>query len=524
MNDPNGSLNLNDFSEFYYEEFNDTDLHNITFDLDEKTIVCSSINVAADINVFFCIFYVLIFLTAIPGNMIVGWVISSNRQSLSASDVYLFNLMCADTLLALILPFSAVSVIHGWVFGDAMCKIVCLVKEVNFYTSILFLVCISVDRYMVIVRAMESQKAQRRMCSGVACILVWVLGLVLSLPSFYNEAFYIKQDSNHIVCAERFELDHADEWRLATRIMRHLLGFLVPLVIMLSCYSITIVRLLRTRGFQKQRAMKVIVAVVVAFLLCWTPFHVSTIIDTVLRARVVQFSCFTRTSVDTAMFATQNLGLLHCCVNPVLYAFVGEKFRRRYFFQVMEATSTDYELVTPCTKILESLNSTGLVGIYITVFILSFLGNIVVIFVVLFMENRRTSTDLYLMHLAIADLLFSFTLPFWAAYIHYGYWPFGTIMCKLISGMQQATFYCSVFMLACISIDRYMAIVKATQFMNRKLHVVGVVCALMWLFAILLSLPVMVHREAFTSDGLPYLCHDKMSAESSDDWRMGIRI
>ncbi|KAF0026128.1 hypothetical protein F2P81_020865 [Scophthalmus maximus] len=30
-----------------------------------------------------------------------------------------------------------------------------------------------------------------------------------------------------------------------------------------------------------------------------------------------------------AMFATQSLGLLHSCVNPVLYAFVGEKFRRR---------------------------------------------------------------------------------------------------------------------------------------------------------------------------------------------------
>ncbi|KAI2660881.1 C-X-C chemokine receptor type 1 [Labeo rohita] len=330
MKDPNRSFHFDEFSEFYNEEFNYTDLQNLTdFVVDDKTLLCSSITMANAVNIGFSVFYVVIFLLAIPGNLIVGWVITSNRHTLSSSDVYLFNLMLADTLLALILPFSAVSVIHGWLFGDVACKLVSLVKEVNFYTSVLFLVCISVDRYMVIVRAMESKKTQRRLCSGVACGLVWVLGLVLSLPSFYNEAFF-ENVSQKTVCAERFEMNHADEWRLATRIMRHLLGFLFPLVVMLICYSITVARLLRTRGFQKQRAMKVIVAVVVAFLLCWTPFHVSTIVDTLLRAKVVQFSCFTRTSVDVAMFATHNLGLLHCCVNPVLYAFVGEKFRRRF--------------------------------------------------------------------------------------------------------------------------------------------------------------------------------------------------
>uniref|UniRef100_A0A672MXB8 Chemokine (C-X-C motif) receptor 1 n=1 Tax=Sinocyclocheilus grahami TaxID=75366 RepID=A0A672MXB8_SINGR len=332
---PNSSLNINDFSKFYSEEFNYTDLLNLTeFVVDEKTLLCSSVTMVDAVNIAFCVLFVIIFLMAIPGNLIVGWVIISHRQLLSASDVYLFNLMLADTLMALILPFSAFSVIHGWVFSDAACKLVCLVKEMNFYTSILFLVCISVDRYMVIVRATESQKTQRILCSRVACALVWVLGLVLSLPSFYNEAYY-EPVSQQTICAERFETNHADEWRLATRIMRHLLGFLFPLVVMLVCYSMTVERLLRTRGFQKQRAMKVIVAVVVAFLLCWTPFHVSTIIDTLLRAKVVQFSCFTRTTVDVAMFATQNLGLLHCCVNPVLYAFVGEKFRRR-FLQMLQ--------------------------------------------------------------------------------------------------------------------------------------------------------------------------------------------
>uniref|UniRef100_A0A673GVJ8 C-X-C chemokine receptor type 2 n=1 Tax=Sinocyclocheilus rhinocerous TaxID=307959 RepID=A0A673GVJ8_9TELE len=184
----------------------------------------------------------------------------------------------------------------------------------------------------------------------------------------------------------------------------------------------------------------------------------------------------------------------------------------------METTTPDFiypDLVTPCPENMQYMNSTALVLVYVIVFCLSLSGNTVVIFVVSCMENRRTSTDVYLMHLAIADLFFALTLPFWAAYLHAGHWIFGTIMCKLISGLQEATFYCCVFLLACISVDRYLAIVKATQFLTQKRHLVGIVC----------SLPIMVNREAFKSGYMEeYICHDNLTAESIDSWRMSLRI
>lgn len=265
--------------------------------------------------------------------MIVGLVIILNLRFLSSSDIYLFHLVIADILMALTLPFFSTSVIAGWIFGDTMCKLVNLVKEANFYTSILFLVCISVDRYMVIVRAMEARRIQRIFCSWAVCVVVWILGFLLSLPALYNNVHYT-EDHDLLICAEYFELDKADEWRLATRVMRHVLGFLIPLGVMLTCYGVTVARLLRTRGFKRQRAMKVIAAVMVAFLLCWTPFNLATMVDTLLRANIVENSCTARRSVSLAMFITQSLALLHCCVNPVLYAFVGEKFRTRFFHMI----------------------------------------------------------------------------------------------------------------------------------------------------------------------------------------------
>ncbi|XP_029386891.1 C-X-C chemokine receptor type 2-like [Echeneis naucrates] len=327
MTDPNTSLFLDDFGSIY-EALNFS--YNYTeFTFNPETQACPLFFPPDAVMIAASIFYVLIFLMAIPGNMVVGLVIVLNKQSLTPSDLYLLHLTVADLLLAVTLPFFAHSVTGGWVFGDAMCKIVSILQDLSFYSSILFLTCISMDRYMVIVRAMEVRKGNRQVVSFVVCAAVWVVGILLSLPGLLNSAIS-SQNSSLVMCYESYDPSQAYDWRLATRILRHVLGFAVPLAIMLPCYGITIQRLFRIRGgFQRQRAMRVIVVVVVAFLLCWTPYHIAVMTDSFFRAKIVPYTCAARMAVDQAMFVTQSLGLLHSCVNPVVYAFVGEKFRRR---------------------------------------------------------------------------------------------------------------------------------------------------------------------------------------------------
>uniref|UniRef100_A0A087YQI2 Chemokine (C-X-C motif) receptor 1 n=1 Tax=Poecilia formosa TaxID=48698 RepID=A0A087YQI2_POEFO len=327
ITDPNESSFVDDFSTVY-EELNFT--YNYTeFTLNPATEPCDNFRFPDVVMLIACLFYVFVFLLAIPGNLVVGLVIGLSKQALTPSDLYLLHLAVADLLLAFTLPFWATSVTSGWVFGDLMCKIVTILQELSFYSSILFLTCISMDRYMVIVRAMEARRTNRQVCSWVICILVWVIGGLLSLPGFFSSAFP-SQNSTHMVCAVQYNPSSADEWRLATRVLRHALGFVIPLAVMLPCYGVTIQRLLRVRGgFQRQRAMRVIICVVAAFLLCWTPYHLAVMADTFFRLKIVEYGCRERAAVDQAMFATQSLGLLHSCVNPVLYAFVGEKFRKK---------------------------------------------------------------------------------------------------------------------------------------------------------------------------------------------------
>lgn len=313
--------------EDFYSENDSVYSSHIPFVVDPETLPCEVQPMDPTAALVTCFFLIFIFLLAVPGNLIVGWVIFTRRRMLTPSDVYLFNLTIADGLMALTIPFLAAALVKGWIFGNFMCKFLPLVIEANFYTSILFLACISIDRYLVIVRSNESVRSRQRLCSWFLCVAVWALGSALALPALFNDIAILDSDPQKMICSKNFDMGSATSWRVATRLFLHIFGFFLPLAVMITCYSIVVVRLLRTRGFQKHKAMKVIISVVVAFLLCWMPYHITLMVDTALRTDLIPFDCGVRRAVTMALDVTNSLALLHSCINPVLYAFVGQKFR-----------------------------------------------------------------------------------------------------------------------------------------------------------------------------------------------------
>ncbi|XP_072351137.1 C-X-C chemokine receptor type 2-like [Scyliorhinus torazame] len=296
------------------------------YEVDLDTAPCIKGGNSHSINVVIAVVYSLVCFLAVKGNMVVMVVIFYNRHKISSTDIYLLHLAVADLLFAVTLPFWAVDAISGWVFGDAMCKIISLLQEVNFYSGILFLACISVDRFLSIVYSTKIHQQKGPFLIKVICAVVWVLAILLSLPVLYKGK-YILPDIDRTMCYEILSGESAETWRVTTRFLRHFIGFLVPLAVMIFCYSVTIWRLCQMRGFQKQKAMKVIIAVVLAFLICWLPHNITVFIDTLMRAKLIGETCDRRNHIDRALSATQTLGFLHSCINPILYAFIGVKFR-----------------------------------------------------------------------------------------------------------------------------------------------------------------------------------------------------
>ncbi|XP_006736957.1 atypical chemokine receptor 4 [Leptonychotes weddellii] len=123
-------------------------------------------------------------------------------------------------------------------------------------------------------------------------------------------------------------------------------------------------------------------------------------------------------------------------------------------------------------------------------FIIGIAGNSIVVAIYAYYKKQRTQTDVYILNLAVADLLLLFTLPFWAVNAVHG-WVLGTIMCKVTSALYTVNFVSGMQFLACISIDRYWAVTKAPGQTG-----VGkpcwLICSCVWTAAILLSIPQLV--------------------------------
>ncbi|XP_059822096.1 C-X-C chemokine receptor type 2-like [Hypanus sabinus] len=292
---------------------------------DPRLSPCPQIIISSSVNVVLAIVYSLVCFLAVTGNLVVMIVILHNRRSTSSTDIYLLHLATADLLFAISLPFWAVDATSGWVFGDAMCKVVSMLQEVNFYSGILLLTCISVDRYLAIVHSARSHRQKWPFLIKLVCVVVWVLAVLLSLPILYKGKFDFY---GRVLCYELLEGESIAIWKNSTRFLRHIIGFLIPLDVMVFCYSVTILRLCQTKGFQKQKAMKVIIAVVLAFLICWLPHNITVFVDTLMRSKLIAETCDRRKHITIGLNVTQCLGSLHSCVNPILYGFIGIKFRK----------------------------------------------------------------------------------------------------------------------------------------------------------------------------------------------------
>ncbi|XP_056125895.1 C-X-C chemokine receptor type 3.1 [Rhinichthys klamathensis goyatoka] len=285
-------------------------------------------------SIFIPVLYSLALVVGLLGNGLVLVVLWKKRQSLNVTDIFILHLSLADTLLLMTLPFWAVEAVKGWIFGTALCKLNGAIFKINFYCGIFMLSCISLDRFLSIVYAVQMYSRKKPMVTHCCCLMVWVFCILLSIPDWKFLTDYAdSRRQDKIECVPFYP---SDNWHLYSRLLYHILGFALPAIMMLFCYSCILLRLRRgSQGMQKKRAIRVIIALVLAFFISWTPFNITLIIDTIKnnlknnQTISYQKSCDSTTALDVALTATSTLSYLHCCVNPVLYAFVGVKFRQQ---------------------------------------------------------------------------------------------------------------------------------------------------------------------------------------------------
>lgn len=125
-------------------------------------------------------------------------------------------------------------------------------------------------------------------------------------------------------------------WAAALSLKSTLIGFLLPLVILLVCYCSLAQLLIRHFGRgprpdrkRQRRLLRVIVTLVMAFFLCWLPLHVNKTLSMLLEFGYVPYSCFLDQILLAAHPYVTCLAYLNSCLNPLLYAACDPSFRKR---------------------------------------------------------------------------------------------------------------------------------------------------------------------------------------------------
>lgn len=87
-------------------------------------------------------------------------------------------------------------------------------------------------------------------------------------------------------------------------------------------------------------------------------------------------------------------------------------------------------------------------------------GNALVIIVVATNVQMRSTTNMLILNLAVADLLFIILcVPFTATDYVLNSWPFGLVWCQTVQYLIYFTSYVSIYTLILMSIDRFIAVV-----------------------------------------------------------------
>ncbi|XP_012891535.1 PREDICTED: C-C chemokine receptor type 7 [Dipodomys ordii] len=303
---------------------------NTTVDYTVYESLCSKKDVRNFKAWFLPIMYSIICFLGLVGNGLVVLTYIYFKRLKTMTDMYLLNLALADMLSLLALPFWAYSAAKSWIFGVYFCKSIFGIYKVSFFSGMLLLLCISIDRYVAIVQAVSAHRHRARvlLISKLSCVGIWLLALLLSIPELVYSNLQ-KSNSEH---AWRCSLiTEYMEALIIIRVAQMVMGFVVPLLAMSFCYLVIIRTLLQARNFERNKAIKVIIAVVVVFIVFQLPYNGVVLAQTVADFNITKSSCALSKQLNIAYDITYSLACVRCCVNPFLYAFIGVKFRNDLF-------------------------------------------------------------------------------------------------------------------------------------------------------------------------------------------------
>ncbi|XP_066528747.1 chemokine XC receptor 1-like [Hoplias malabaricus] len=307
---------------------------------------CSREYVARVGSIAIPIFFTIVVILSLIGNVMVLVILALYESLKSFTNLFILNLAVSDLMFTLGLPFWACDYTWGWIFGDAVCKGVNFVFFIGFYSSILFLMLMTIQRYVAVVYPLSDWETCQKFT--FVPVLAWVVSAAAAIPALMQSSVMSDLDDPTLLRCE----PNSESGILVLTYLQNFF-FVSAFVVMGFCY----IRILQTVfGIQAQRRhrnIKLIFCIVVVFFVSWAPYNVVIFLQSLSRHGIeALLDCNVSDHLDYALYVFKFLAFSHCCLNPVFYAFVDVKFRNHLkmilqkVFQRQRDTDHDQQRIT----------------------------------------------------------------------------------------------------------------------------------------------------------------------------------
>ncbi|XP_069123050.1 allatostatin-A receptor-like [Argopecten irradians] len=289
------------------------------------------------IRIVVSIVFSLIVIIGFVGNLLVIIVVVSNKKMQNTTNILIVSLAVADlSFIIFCVPFTATTyTMSRWPFGDVWCRIVQYLTYVCAYASVYTLVLMSLDRYLAVVHPITSMRIRNSRNTYIMVYLTWIIMLGGNIPVIFEFSLKEFQDiRNRSGCVDIDFFNNAYPASQPFYGCFFAFGYVIPLTLTCILYGFMIKRLLYgvvPGGSQrpdsmrtKKRVTRMVVIVVVIFAICWLPIQIVFVL--ISFGHVGMHSRF----FVGSLIASNCLAYMNSCVNPVLYAFLSENFRRSF--------------------------------------------------------------------------------------------------------------------------------------------------------------------------------------------------
>ncbi|XP_034484269.1 somatostatin receptor type 5 [Drosophila innubila] len=278
------------------------------------------------------ILYAIVCIVGLFGNTLVIYVVLRFSKMQTVTNIYILNLAIADECFLIGIPFVINTMqARNWAFGTYMCKAYYVSTSVTQFTSSIFLLIMSADRYIAVCHPISSPRYRTPYVSKLVSAVAWMTSVLLMLPVilFSNS---VEVEPGHMSCVIEWPELFNTQSDSAFILYSLILGFATPLIFILTFYYL-VIRKLHTVGpkhksKEKKRShrkvTKLVLTVITVYILCWLPHWV-------LQVALINRKERCSSKLQVVVFLVCGcLTYSNSAMNPILYAFLSDNFKKSF--------------------------------------------------------------------------------------------------------------------------------------------------------------------------------------------------